>query len=484
MKKQLFALFLFLNSIASFSQTFFGLQNSNYAGVHSVYTNPASLGNMPFKRYANFSSIGFNINNNYLRLETPFTFGQLITNNVDSKYKNSQGNIDWQSSWLKESQSGENMWANIELEYRGPSFATRYGENLVWATATRTRNMISIANADPAVIGWAKSLLDSTSNFQISDAMNHTFDVKANSFQEVSASIAYCFINQPELRFSMGTTGKILLGLGSFNIHNNGAKLQAFGHDSLRLNYSDIKVSYTSFDFLSQIMKGVIFGSMPNLNNISGFGYGFDVGFSLEVGENDVLENKKSKLHSKNYKWKIAGAILDLGHISYPSKSTGYSITTQSPVTLNMHDPAFLQSVAQGSSGVFNYVTEFAKQKNIYKTITEDAVIDLPTTIQLQADYQVLSFFKVAAHWQQRLASVQQNVILGNSSLVIVPRLETKWLEFSTPISVYDNYSQFGFGAFVRTGPLFFGTDNLFKSFNATSHTGVNMYFGFSTVLP
>jgi hypothetical protein len=484
MKKLVLGALLLFNIKYVLSQTFFGLQNSNYAGVHSVYTNPASLANMPYKRYANFSSIGFNINNNYLRLETPFTFGELITNKVDQQYKNSSGNINWQSNWIKESQSKENMWANIELEYRGPSFATRYGENFVWATATRTRNFVNISNVDPGIVGWAKSLLDSGSNYQILDAINHTFDLKANSFQEVSASVSYCFVNTRDMRFSMGTTGKLLLGLGSFNIHNNGAKLQAFGHDSIRLNSSDIKVTYTNFDFLSQILKGVIFGSMPNLNKISGFGYGLDVGFAIEVGENDVLQNKTRKLHAKNYKWKIAGAVLDLGHISYHSKTTGYSIATSTPVTLKMQDPAFLQAVANGSSGVFNYVTEFAKQKGIYKTIEEDDVIDLPTTIQLQTDFQIVKYLNVAAHWQQRLASVQQNIILGNSSLVVVPRLETKWFEVSTPISIYENYSQFGFGAFVRVGPIFVGTDNMLKSLDTKSHSGMNMYFGISSVLP
>jgi hypothetical protein len=68
--------------------------------------------------------------------------------------------------------------------------------------------------------------------------------------------------------------------------------------------------------------------------------------------------------------------------------------------------------------------------------------------------------------------------------LVVVPRIETKWFEISTPISIYENYSQFGFGAFVRVGPVFVGTDNMLKSLNTTSHTGMNMYFGISSVLP
>ena len=66
MKQFFLAALLVLAILGAKAQTFFGLQNSNYAGAHMIYTNPAALATMPFKRNVNFSSIGFNLNNNYV----------------------------------------------------------------------------------------------------------------------------------------------------------------------------------------------------------------------------------------------------------------------------------------------------------------------------------------------------------------------------------------------------------------------------------
>ncbi len=484
MKQFFLAALLVLAILGAKAQTFFGLQNSNYAGAHMIYTNPAALATMPFKRNVNFSSIGFNLNNNYVSLETPFSFWNMVTNNVEPQYLNDKGNIDWQSSWLKENNSGDKIWATAELEYRGPAYATRYLDRLVWATATRTRNNVSITNVSPQTVSWGKSLLDSGTQLNLLDVTNQTFNVSANSYQEFSGSLSYLAINQDELKLSLGVTGKILLGLGSFNMHNNGSKFSAFGHDSIRVDYADIKVSYTNFDFLSQIMKGVILGSFPSLNNISGFGYGVDLGFSIESGNSGREEAPSKIVSNKQYRWKLSGAILDLGHINYSSNAQSYQIKTEKPVSMNLMTPEFLLAASNGSTGVFNYVTDFAKQKGIYQEVQEDIAMNLPTTVQIQFDYALLKYFNVAAHWQQRLSSIQENQILGNSSLVVVPRFEHRWFEVSTPISFYDNYEQFGFGLFTRIGPVFFGTDNFLKSFSNTKYSGMNMYFGVSSLLP
>lgn len=484
MKKIIALNLCFLVHFFAYSQTFFGLQNSNYSGAHMIYTNPAALATMPFKRNVNFSSIGFNLNNNYFSLETPFTFWQLISNGVDNQYKNDKGNVNWQSSWLKENQSVSKIWANADLEYRGPAYANRYGNRLVWATATRTRNSVNVSNLSPQIVQWGKSLLDSASNLNILDVANQTFNVRANSYQEFSGSLSYLAVNNKNLKLSFGATGKLLLGLGSFNVYNNGSRFSAYGHDSIRVDFADIKVSYTDFDFLSQIMKGVLLGSLPKLNNISGLGYGVDFGFSIESGNTGHSEAVSKIVSNKHYKWKLSGAILDLGHINYASKATGYTIKTEKPVTMNLMTPEFITAASNGSSGVFNYVTSFAKENGIYQDIVEETTIDLPTTIQLQFDYSLLKYFNVAMHWQQRLLAIQQNQFIGNSSLVVVPRFEHRWFELSTPLSFYDNYEQFGIGIFTRIGPIFIGSDNFLKSFSSNKYSGMNLYFGISSLLP
>lgn len=484
MKSFKIALFFFCSTYSLKAQTFFGLQNSNYAGAHMIYTNPAALATMPFKRSVNFSSIGFNLNNNYLTLETPFSFWDMVTNQVSGQYLDANGNIDWKSEWLKENNSGNKIWANADLEYRGPAYATRYLDRLVWATATRTRNSVSMTNVSPQIVTWGKSLLDSNSNLNILDVANQTFNIRANSYQEFSGSLSYLAVNKKDLKIGLGITGKILLGLGSFNMHNNGSKFSAYGHDSIRVDYVDIKVSYTDFDFLSQIMKGVILGSFPNLNNISGFGYGMDLGFSIESGDLGHDEGPSKIVKNKQYRWKLSGAVLDLGRINYSSNATSYQIKTDKPVAMNLMTPEFLLATSNGSSEVLNYVTNFAKQKGIYQEVTESIAMTLPTTVQLQFDYSIIKYFNVAMHWQQRLSSIEQNQILGNSSLVVVPRFENRWFEISTPMSFYDNYEQFGLGLFTRIGPVFFGTDNFIKSFSSSKYSGMNMYFGVSSVLP
>jgi hypothetical protein len=484
MKKITLFFLIFVAQNLVFSQTFFGLQNSNYSGAHMIYTNPAALATMPFKRNVNFSSIGFNLNNNYFSLETPFTFWQFISNNVDPQYCDEKGNIDWQSNWLKENQGVNKIWSNIELEYRGPAYATRYGDRLVWATATRTRNSVNISNLSPQIVQWGKSLLDTNSNLNLLDVANQSFNVRSNSYQEFSGSLSYLAVNNKNLKLSFGTTAKVLLGLGSFNVYNNGSQFSAYGHDSIRVDYADIKVSYTDFDFLSQIMKGVLLGSLPKLNNISGLGYGFDFGFSIESGNTGHSEALSKVVSNKHYRWKLSGAVLDLGHINYASKATGYTIKTDKPVTMNLMTPEFITAAANGSSGVFNYVTSFAKEKGIYQEIVEETTIDLPTTVQLQFDYSVIKYFNVAMHWQQRLLAIQQNQFVGNSSLVVVPRFEHRWFELSTPLSFYDNYEQFGIGIFTRIGPVFFGSDNFLKSFSSNKYSGMNLYFGISSLLP
>lgn len=484
MKKITLFFLIFVAQNLVFSQTFFGLQNSNYSGAHMIYTNPAALATMPFKRNVNFSSIGFNLNNNYFSLETPFTFWQFISNNVDPKYCDENGNIDWQSNWLKENQGVNKIWSNIELEYRGPAYATRYGDRLVWATATRTRNSVNISNLSPQIVQWGKSLLDTNTKLNLLDVANQSFNVRSNSYQEFSGSLSYLAVNNKNLKLSFGTTAKVLLGLGSFNVYNNGSQFSAYGHDSIRVDYADIKVSYTDFDFLSQIMKGVLLGSLPKLNNISGLGYGFDFGFSIESGNTGHSEALSKVVSNKHYRWKLSGAVLDLGHINYASKATGYTIKTDKPVTMNLMTPEFITAAANGSSGVFNYVTTFAKEKGIYQEIVEETTIDLPTTVQLQFDYSLIKYFNVAMHWQQRLLSIQQNQFVGNSSLVVVPRFEHRWFELSTPLSFYDNYEQFGIGIFTRIGPVFFGSDNFLKSFSSNKYSGMNLYFGISSLLP
>jgi hypothetical protein len=462
------------------AQTFFGLQNSNYAGVNAIYTNPALVTNMNHQRSANIGGLGVNIDNNYVSLETPFSFWALVNNDVDDKYKDQNGRIKWDKNWIKEDPSVSNIRLNIGTEYRGPSYVNTYGR-IIWGTASRTRSSMRINNLSTSVVDWAKQFLDSSTTPSIIAISSPTLNISANSYQEVSGIFGIQLIEKSTMRLGVGTSIKGILATGSFNIQNTGATFRTIGMDTLELTGGFMKFSYTDNNLLRQIFQGVVAGSMPNLLNINGLGMGFDLGFVLELGENMSTEERKGNY--KDYKLKIAASILDLGKMTYRNQSKGFILDGTKPVKMALNSPDFLIASAEGAEEVFDYTVDYLRNQGALKDISEKTQVELPTTLQLQVDYQILPYFNVAAHLQQAININDVANLHFNSAAVIVPRVEHNWFEVSMPISIYNNYRQFGLGAYFRAGPVYFGTDNFLYSLSATKYSGMNVYFGISTLI-
>ncbi len=461
-------------------QTFFGLQNSNYAGVNAIYTNPALVTNMNHKRSANIGGLGINIDNNYVALETPFSFWALVNNDVDDQYKDDKGRIKWDKNWIKEDPNVSSIRLNIGTEYRGPSYVNTYGR-IIWGTASRTRSSLRIDNLSSSVVDWAKQFMDSTATPSIMSISSPTLNITGNSYQEVSGIFGIKLIENSRMRLGLGTSVKGILATGSFNIQNTGATFRTIGVDTLELTGGMMKFSYTDNNLFRQVLQGVVAGSMPSLLNINGLGVGFDFGFVLELGEN--MKTTERKGNHKDYKLKIAASILDLGKMTYRNQSKGFVIDGTTPIKMALNSAEFLAASAEGTEGVFDYTVNYLRSKGALKDVTERTQVELPTTIQLQFDYQVFPYFNIAAHLQQAININDIANLHFNSAVVIVPRIEHNWFEFSVPVSVYNNYKQFGLGAYFRAGPVFFGTDNFLYTFSATKYSGMNLYFGLSTLI-
>ena len=115
----------------AFSQNFLGIQSSNWSGVNGVYFNPASLADGRYRQHVNASCFGFATSTNAAKFELPFSFLNLVTNNVPDQYKNAAGGIDWDAAWFKVDKSSVAKYINVNLEFRGPGFMTRLGK-VIW----------------------------------------------------------------------------------------------------------------------------------------------------------------------------------------------------------------------------------------------------------------------------------------------------------------------------------------------------------------
>ncbi len=475
---------LLVHSVSA--QSFFGLQNSNYGGIHTAVTNPSLITMMDYQRSANISTIGFSAENNYVSLETPFSAWQLLRGKVPQQYKKAdgssgEGSIDWQSSWLKEDRNGDNINANLNLEYRGPSYANHYGR-LIWGLGMRTKYTANLDGITPEMIGWAKNLIDSQSINNINQISAQKFSVFVNSYQEYSGLLAIRIVDNAKVKLGIGTNLKLILGNGNFKLQNSGVLLNVKGIDSIGISGGQMQVSYTENNLFQQLSGGVLAGSLPRFRDISGVGYGFDLGFTLLLGDN-MTKTKKDRSKVKDYRMKIAAALLDLGRIGYSNKNQGFIIDGSKNFSIPIQTPEFILAASKGVNSVVDYTKEKAIQDGAYINQPEEVKIILPTTLQLQFDYQVVSMFNVAAQLTQAIDLNNPYQIQSNSSLVVVPRFEHAWFELSAPISLYNNYRSFGFGGFLRLGPVFLGTDNIIKSINPSKLQGVNFYFGISTLL-
>ncbi|PHX92278.1 MAG: hypothetical protein CK532_04090 [Flavobacteriales bacterium] len=488
-RPNLFLAIVFLLQAQSIkAQSFSGLQSSNFAGVHSLFSNPALLASMQYKRHSNLSTFSADIQNNMVSLNTPFSLWQAINGNVPQQYLNSKGRIQWKNTFLQAQSVGVEGWGNLNLEWRGPSYAKRVGNRFVWAVASRTRSNIAIKHISQGTVNYVNYLLNASpmpKDLWVLIAPQ-PFSFQANAYQELSASMAMTMVDQKKIKMSMGVTGKYLMGLGHVSIISEGLQIEDFNHDSLRIVKSNLQVSYSQGQFMQRFLQGFIVGGLPMVRNIIGSGLGFDFGLSIEGGRGSLVSQVKDNWlgnpGARNYRWRFSAALTDWGNVNYGNQTKSFRMNNSQPQILRI-DSSFSAAFAKGSVEGFQYIEDFAKQNMNYTELKSLSRVDLPTQIQLQGDMRLASFFYVAAQLRQSLVSAQKIGFRQPSSLVIVPRIETKWLEFSMPLGLFQDYRMPMVGSYFRLGPIFLGSDNVVSAFLTNKVKGLNLYFGLSTSL-
>jgi len=479
---------LALAAEASHAQTFLGLQNSNFAGVHSVYSNPALLTSMAYKRHANLSSFGLDVNNNLVTLTAPFTPWQAITGNVPAAYLNNQGRVAWKNSYLQSFPVGSTGWAQMGTEWRGPAYAKRIGQKMVWATHIRTRANVSMRNVSDATLAYAREFMDSgfkqVGGLQLLQTATHPLSLQANAYQEVGATLAATLIDAKKFKLSAGITGKYLMGLGHFSLLSEGMQLQAYGKDSIVINHSQFDMAYSESQLFQRLLQGVVTGGLPSLRDIMGNGFGMDLGITLEGGKGGSIVQFKDRWMGdptvRNYQWRIAASLMDWGNVSYKNRLRTFHMGNANPVTLKM-DTAFVTAFDQGSTEGFAYLEQFAKDNMNYSQGAQTQRIAMPTQLQIQGDFRLMSRVYASFLWQQSLVSAQTMGFRQGSALIVTPRIETKWLEVATPLGLTQDYRKGNIGAYVRVGPVFLGSDNFLSNLMLNNIKGVNFYCGVSS---
>jgi hypothetical protein len=467
------------------SQTFLGLQHSNMSGIHQAGLNPANIADSRHRIYINGLTMGVGFNNDYLKLSLPFPFRDLVTN----KYpKNSNGGLAFEDAWLSENLNGRGKNMNFYTQFRTPGLMVKISKGLTVGFQYKNTLSFQINDIAEPLARLARYGVDSSNGtvafsgpnqFQVGQTFgDNAFTINVNAFGELGGTIAKTILNSNSMAIKFGVTPKLLLGYATAYIKNRGILIKAPGTDTIIFGETDVEYGYTDPSYFADL-QGVDFNRI--VSKIQGKGFGFDIGATFEY-KPEGTKNITSK--KNNYLFRAGISLLDAGKITYNNQVKNTHIVNNTGEKTFVLRPEFGVAWSTSNERGIEYTDSLMRTIFVIDTSATTIVSKMPTTLNLQFDYNVFKFFYVGANLSQDFRGKKSIGMRKASYFMVLPRIETKLFEFCLPMGLMNDYRTGRIGFFLRVGPVFVGSDNLIGQIKSNNVTGVDFYFGISTGIP
>ncbi len=472
-----------LIGVHSQAQYWLGVSSSNYAGTNSLFLNPAHAADSRYKLYINLVGNDIYLMNNYIRWGAPYSIFGIMTNTVPKKHRSARGAIIWQEEYYRERLNGERKHLHTGGDLRGPSLLYSFKNNrFAIGLTSRGRYALSLTDVEQTT---ARVIRFGTDNKELQDQDFRSQQAKLNTngFLEMGATFGAVVADYDEHFLKVGATVKRLVGV--YNVHADLRNadyriwVESLNRDRefIVVQNLDATYGYTTGDAFDNIRLNpkFLFGKAS-----AGGSWGGDLGVVYEYRPDfDAYTRKVPKLgkepdpNKNKYKYRISAAITDIGRLNY--KNINY----------------IREIDVQKARDEFSY-TEFDRANTTSKALAalnksllvnpdnfpRTFKVGLPLAANVSFDYHHSGPWYVNATWIQGLRGGNYMDIKPLSVLAVTPRFETRWVEFSTPLSLYDNYRALSIGLAARLGPLIVGTDHMTGLFGLGNPQGANLYFG------
>ncbi len=474
----------FFQSQAQYVRNF---ANSNYGGVHSVSYNPANLADSRYRFVMTPISVFGDVSNNFINVRTPYSFYQVLNNNVPEDQLDENGIPVFDNSFIQDRMSGQSKQAFVSAEVTGPSLLFGFKDKSGFSFTTKTRVFASInklnedllkifvADFDTSAPGYSpKSHQEQYLNQQ---NVQTNFGAGGMAYQEFAFSYASILHDKKEHFVKGGASIKYLIGLAAAYVRVDELAYELVGEDSLRMTAATMNLAYTSDQYFSDPDRRL--NDYLGKNKL-GRGVGLDIGAVYEFRPNYKeynyrMDRRKHEDRTVNkYKFKIGAAITDLGRIKFDN----------SPYTKN------LDIISNGDTvdwADFEEVAKFAGTNDIDSftvglfpstTIDNSFKAKLPASLNLNFDYNINDIWFANASYVQTLRGNKVRGVRKQNVLALGARYETRRFEASSNLIFGRFYNQVALSAFFRYGPVFIGSDNLGGVITAKSTNGINIYAG------
>jgi hypothetical protein len=215
--------------------------------------------------------------------------------------------------------------------------------------------------------------------------------------------------------------------------------------------------------------------ALPDANGggaLSQKGHGFsgNGGFQYYRNRNDNFYNPCAKQEGKPYDYKIGVSFMDIGYIKFNKGASVYDLNNLNTDWYGIDTTKF-KSVTHADSLFSN---QFFGNFGATKTGSAFTVYT-PAALSVQADVPLSTVVYLNLTYVQRL-NLGPRAVKRSNIWAFTPRYETRGLEFSLPISVYD-YFKARLGAEVRFHWFTIGSDMLGPFLGVTDSYGADIYF-------
>ncbi len=437
-----------------------GVTLGNYSGSTSALVNPAMLVNT--KLYADFNLLTADVffRNNFAYIPAgDATIYDLLRKGTDLPTYGQDNNnfVYYQDEKLK--------FTTANVRVMGPSAMLQIGDHAV-AFTTGVRYFAS-GNDIPwemPVFGYEGIKYGPLHNINFKD---YELDFSTTAWSEIGLSYAHNIYRFLDNQLSIGVSVKYLMGFGGAYVGTNDIDYIVQNDSVIIVNNMNtelglaLPIDYDNNDFPDG-------GSL-----LKGSGIGLDLGMVYtkmrSVDKNNWRGSRLCAQEYEDYIFRIGVSILDIGRVNYKTNAQLHNYEDAAIYWQNFDTTNFsnVNQLLGEMSQLFYGDPDATLQSNTIK-------IGLPTALSVQFDYHHYKDLYLGVFWIHPLR-FNQHSLRRPAQLAVVPRYETKWLEFSLPISIYDyRYPRVGLSA--RFAFLTVGTERLGTWLGLADLNGVDIY--------
>jgi len=454
-------IFLLLLQYSTKGQEMFGVTLGNYAGVNSIMVNPAMITNSKNYLDINILAGDYFIFNNAVYLPAS---GVSIYDLFKPGYQFPTYGENNQNVKLYSNQNTKLATVNIRMQ--GPSAMMQYGKHAFGIT-TAFRYFTSGNNIpwEMPVFGVESLGYKPLQNIAFDD---YSVDVSTSAWFQLGLSYAYNVYNYLDQSISVGGTISKLWGYAGFYGDVSNVNYIVLNDSTLNIKNLDgeagfaLPVNYNTNDLLNDPL-------------FKGSGMGFDIGILYVKKKYIGTERWRHPRQQKyeEYIYRIGLSLIDLGFVKYKNNTQVHKYDNVSAFWQNFNSINYdnINQVVNVIDSVFYGSSANAPPAG------NSMNIGLPTAVSLQFDYNYKNDIYLGAFWIQPVR-FNGHALRRSAQVAIIPRYETKMIEVSVPISLYE-YRYPRVGLSFRYSFFTIGTERLGTYLGLGDLNGMDLYFSF-----